>query len=152
MINARENYEKWLAYEALDAELKQQLVDIKDDENEINERFYQELSFGTAGLRGIIGAGTNRMNIYVVKRATQGLATLICAEGEEAKKRGVAIAFDSRLYSDRFAYSAAKVLVANGIKVYLFDALRPTPELSFTIRHLNCISGIIITASHNPAK
>ena len=152
MTKSRENYEKWLAYEGLDAELKQQLIDIKDDENEINERFYQELSFGTAGLRGIIGAGTNRMNIYIVKRATQGLATLICAEGEDAKKRGVAIAFDSRLYSDRFAFEAAKVLVANGIKVYLFDALRPTPELSFTIRHLNCISGIIITASHNPAK
>ncbi len=152
MLNAREMYEKWLSFEGLDNELKEQLVAIKDDENEINERFYQDLSFGTAGLRGVIGAGTNRMNIYVVKRATQGLATLICAEGEEAKKRGVAIAFDSRLYSDRFAYEAAKVLVANGIKVYLFDELRPTPELSFTIRHLNCISGIIITASHNPAK
>ena len=152
MVNAREIYEKWLAFEGLDEELKNQLIEIKDDENEINERFYQDLSFGTAGLRGVIGAGTNRMNIYVVKRATQGLATLICAEGEEAKKRGVAIAFDSRLYSDRFAYEAAKILVANGIKVYLFDELRPTPELSFTIRHLNCISGIIITASHNPAK
>ena len=152
MGKAKEIYEQWLAFDGLDEELKNQLTDIKDDENEINERFYQELSFGTAGLRGIIGAGTNRMNIYVVNRATQGLASLICAEGEEAKKRGVAIAFDSRLYSDRFAFEAAKVLVANGIKVYLFDSLRPTPELSFTIRHLNCISGIIITASHNPAK
>jgi len=152
MANVREVYNKWLAFEGLDEELKKQLIEIENDENEINERFYQDLSFGTAGLRGIIGAGTNRMNIYTVKRATQGLATLICAEGEEAKKRGVAIAYDSRLYSDRFAYEAAKVLVANGIKAYLFDELRPTPELSFTIRHLNCISGIIITASHNPAK
>jgi len=152
MIQARENYNKWLNYNGLDADLKTQLLEIANDENEINERFYRDLSFGTAGLRGVIGAGTNRMNIYTVRRATQGLATLICAEGEEAKARGVAIAYDSRLYSDRFAKEAAKVLVANGIKAYLFDELRPTPELSFTIRHLNCISGIIITASHNPAK
>lgn len=152
MVNARQNYESWLKYDELDAELRTQLESINNDENEINERFYQDLSFGTAGLRGIIGAGTNRMNIYTVRRATQGLATLICTEGEDAKKRGVAIAYDSRLYSDSFAFEAAKVLVANGIKAYLFDELRPTPELSFTIRHLNCISGIIITASHNPAK
>ena len=114
--------------------------------------FYQDLSFGTGGLRGIIGAGTNRMNIYTVRKATQGLAMLICEHGKEAMNRGVAIAYDSRLYSDTFAMEAAKVLAANGIKSYLFESLRPTPELSFTIRHLHCISGIIITASHNPAK
>lgn len=152
MTHALELYNKWLAYDKLDAELKAQLEEIKDNEEEINERFYCELSFGTAGLRGIIGAGTNRMNIYVVKRATQGLADVISKEGQEAKNRGVAIAYDSRLYSDRFAKEAALVLAANGIKAYLFDELRPTPELSFTIRHLNCISGIIVTASHNPAK
>ena len=152
MTHALELYNKWLAYDKLDAELKAQLEEIKDHEEEINERFYCELSFGTAGLRGIIGAGTNRMNIYVVKRATQGLADVISKEGQEAKNRGVAIAYDSRLYSDRFAKEAALVLAANGIKAYLFDELRPTPELSFTIRHLNCISGIIVTTSHNPAK
>ncbi|MBQ2897677.1 MAG: phospho-sugar mutase [Clostridia bacterium] len=152
MLNATDIYNKWLSYDALDVDLKKQLEEIKDNQEEINERFYCDLSFGTAGLRGIIGAGTNRMNIYTVKRATQGLADVIVKEGETAKKRGVAIAYDSRLYSDKFAKEAALVLAANGIKVYLFDELRPTPELSFTIRHLNCISGIIITASHNPAK
>lgn len=152
MSNALKQYKLWLESSAVDMDTKNELLTIEHDEDEINERFYQDLSFGTAGLRGIIGAGTNRMNIYTVRRATQGLAMVIRESGKEAMERGVAIAYDSRLYSDSFAMEAAKVLAANGIKSYLFESLRPTPELSFTIRHLNCISGIIITASHNPAK
>ena len=152
MSNAKKQYEHWLESGVVDIATKQELLYIEHDEDEINERFYQDLSFGTAGLRGVIGAGTNRMNIYTVRRATQGLALLIRDTGKEAMERGVAIAYDSRLYSDVFALESAKVLAANGIKSYLFDSLRPTPELSFTIRHLNCIAGIIITASHNPAK
>ena len=145
-------YEKWINYSGLDNNLKQQLIDIKDDEKEIKERFYRNLAFGTAGLRGILGAGTNRMNIYVVRRATQGLADYINEKGEEFAKRGVAIAYDSRHFSREFAMETALVLCANGIKTYLFDDLRPVPELSFTIRHLKTIAGIVITASHNPAK
>ncbi len=152
MNNALEQYKLWLDSGFVDMDTKNELLTIEYDEDEINERFYQNLSFGTAGLRGIIGAGTNRMNIYTVRKATQGLAMVIIESGKEAMERGVAIAYDSRLYSDVFATEAAKVLAANGIKSYLFDSLRPTPELSFTIRHLNCIAGIIITASHNPAK
>ncbi len=152
MSNAMKQYKLWLESGAVDMDTKNELLTIAHDEDEINERFYQDLSFGTGGLRGIIGAGTNRMNIYTVRKATQGLAMLICEHGKEAMNRGVAIAYDSRLYSDTFAMEAAKVLAANGIKSYLFESLRPTPELSFTIRHLHCISGIIITASHNPAK
>lgn len=152
MNHAMKQYKSWLESGVVDLATKNELLNIEQDEDEIKERFYQSLSFGTAGLRGIIGAGTNRMNIYTVRKATQGLAMVISEHGEEAKKRGVAIAYDSRLYSDSFAMEAAKVLAANGIRSYLFESLRPTPELSFTIRHLNCISGIIITASHNPAK
>ena len=152
MNNALNQYKLWLESGFVDMNTKNELLNIENDEQEINERFYQNLSFGTAGLRGIIGAGTNRMNIYTVRKATQGLAMDIAEHGDKAKERGVAIAYDSRLYSNTFAQEAAKVLAANGIKAYLFDALRPTPELSFAIRHLNCIAGIIITASHNPAK
>lgn len=152
MSKALKEYVRWMESGVVDIATKNELMNIEQDEEEINERFYQDLSFGTAGLRGIIGAGTNRMNIYTVRKATQGLAMVICESGKEAMERGVAIAYDSRLYSDVFALEAAKILAANGIKSYLFDELRPTPELSFAIRHLNCIAGIIITASHNPAK
>jgi len=151
VLNYISEYERWLNSEFVDEETKAELIAIKDDENEIKERFYCDLEFGTAGLRGIIAAGTNRMNVYTVRRATQGLALYIKKSGEDAVKRGVAIAYDSRLYSDKFAFEAARVLAANGIKAFIFDELRPTPELSFTVRHLNCFAGIIITASHNPA-
>jgi phosphoglucomutase len=151
MNDCKTEYQRWLVSPCTDKETKQELEKIKDNENEIRERFYTDLEFGTAGIRGIIAAGTNRMNVYTVKRATQGLAMYILDSGKDAANRGVAIAYDSRRFSDVFANEAAKVLAANGIKVYIFDELRPTPELSFTIRHLNCFAGIIITASHNPA-
>lgn len=151
-MNARENFEKWLNCEKLDEGLKNELIAIKNNEAEIEERFSVKLDFGTAGLRGIIRAGTNGMNIYTVRQATQGLSNLIKKKGEEAMKKGVVIAYDSRLYSDVFSREAAAVLAANGIKVYLFDSLRPVPVLSFAIRYLKTISGIAVTASHNPAK
>lgn len=143
-------YEEWINNSFFDEETKKELEAIKADEKEIRERFSCDLEFGTAGLRGIIGAGTNRMNDYVVARATQGLANyIIKCNGQD---RGVAIAYDSRNFSPEFADIAARVLAANGIKAYRFDTLRPTPELSFAVRHFNCIAGINITASHNPAK
>ncbi len=145
-------YEKWMNYPQLDSTLKAELEAIKDNEAEIKERFYQELEFGTGGLRGIIGAGTNNMNIYVVRKATQGIANFILSQDPSYKERGVAIAYDSRNYSPVFAKEAALTLCANGIKVYLFDELRPVPELSFTVRHLKTIAGIVITASHNPKE
>ncbi|MGE4284165.1 MAG: phospho-sugar mutase [Clostridia bacterium] len=145
-------YQHWLNSLYVDNETKEELKQIQNNEKEIEERFYTNLNFGTAGLRGIIGAGTNRMNIYTVRKATQGLATYICKLGEEAKKRGVAIAYDSRYKSPEFAMEAAKVLAANGVKSYVFDELRPVPELSFTVRELGTIAGIVITASHNPAQ
>ena len=151
-MNTRENFEKWLNYDKLDESLKQELIEIKDNEAEINERFSVKLEFGTAGLRGIIRAGTNGMNIYTVRQATQGLSNLIIKHGKEAMEKGVVIAYDSRLYSDVFSREAACVLAANGIKVFLFDSLRPVPVLSFAIRYLGTISGIAVTASHNPAK
>ena len=143
-------YEEWLANPYFDEATKEELRSIKEDENEIKERFYQDLEFGTAGLRGIIGAGINRMNIYVVRRATQGLANHIIKQGGADK--GVAIAYDSRHMSPEFAEEAALTLAANGIKAYKFDSLRPTPELSFAVRELGCIAGINITASHNPPE
>ncbi len=146
----REVYEEWLTSPAFDEKTKEELRAIADDDKEIKERFYAELEFGTAGLRGIIGAGTNRMNQYVVRRATQGLANYIKHVGAEAK--GVAIAYDSRHMSPEFADDAALCLAANGIKAYVFDSLRPTPELSFAVRYLGCTAGINITASHNPAE
>ena len=152
MSRAKELFEKWRNEPLVDEETKKELSAISDNDDEIEERFYQDLAFGTAGLRGIIGAGTNRMNVYTVKKATEGLARYISEMGDEARKRGVAIAYDSRFYSDEFAKEAARVLAASKIKTYLFESLRPTPELSFTVRHLNCIAGIMITASHNPAK
>lgn len=143
-------YEEWLANPYFDEATKEELRSIKEDENEIKERFYQDLEFGTAGLRGIIGAGINRMNIYVVRRATQGLANHIIKQGGADK--GVAIAYDSRHMSPEFAEEAALTLAANGIKAYKFESLRPTPELSFAVRELGCIAGINITASHNPSE
>lgn len=143
-------YEEWITNPFFSEETKKELLAIKDDENEIKERFYAELEFGTAGLRGIIGAGINRMNDYVVAKATQGLANYIIAQGGQSK--GVAIAFDSRRCSPEFADVAALCLAANGIKAYRFESLRPTPELSFAVRHLGCIAGINITASHNPPE
>ena len=143
-------YEEWLNSPYFDEETKVELRGIARDENEIRERFYAELEFGTAGLRGIIGAGTNRMNVYTVRKATQGLANYIIKQG--GRDRGVAIAYDSRRMSPEFADEAALCLCANGIKAYVFDALRPTPELSFALRTLHCISGIVITASHNPPE
>ena len=145
-----ETYESWLSNPYFDEATKNELLAIKDDDKEIKERFYQDLEFGTAGLRGIIGAGTNRMNEYVVRRATQGLANYIAKQ--DAKAKGVAIAFDSRHMSTEFADVAALCLAANGIKAYVFDALRPTPELSFAVRQLGCTAGINITASHNPPE
>ena len=146
----REIYQEWLENPYFDAQTKAELESIADDEKEINERFYTELAFGTAGLRGVIGAGTNRMNIYTVRKTTQGLANYISAIGEQ--KRGVAIAFDSRRMSPEFAEEAAQCLCANGIPAYIFESLRPTPELSFAVRKLHCIAGINITASHNPPE
>lgn len=143
-------YEDWLANPYFDANTKAELKAIENDENEIKERFYKELEFGTAGLRGVIGAGTNRMNIYTVRKTTQGLANYIAAVNGQAK--GVAIAHDSRRMSPEFAKEAALCLAANGVKAYIFDALRPTPELSFAVRKLGCIAGINITASHNPPE
>lgn len=143
-------YESWLSNPYFDEATKKELESIKNDENEIKERFYTDLEFGTAGLRGIIGAGTNRMNVYTVRKATQGLANYINNKGFGA--RGVAIAFDSRRMSPEFADEAALCLAANGIKAYVFESLRPTPELSFAVRELKCIAGINITASHNPPE
>ncbi|ADL03028.1 phosphoglucomutase/phosphomannomutase alpha/beta/alpha domain I [[Clostridium] saccharolyticum WM1] len=150
MKDYRSIYEEWLLNPYFDEATKDELRSIADDENEIKERFYQDLEFGTAGLRGIIGAGTNRMNIYVVRKATQGLANYIKSQGGADK--GVAIAYDSRHMSPEFAQEAALTLAANGIKAYKFESLRPTPELSFAVRELGCIAGINITASHNPPE
>ncbi len=149
-MSYREQYDFWLADAYFDENTKEELRAIKDNEKEIEDRFYKDLEFGTGGLRGVIGAGTNRMNIYTVRKATQGLANYIISQG--GKDRGVAIAYDSRRMSPEFADEAALCLCANGIKAYVFDALRPTPELSFALRTLNCISGIVITASHNPPE
>lgn len=146
----RKRYEEWINNPYFDEATREELKKIADDDNEIKERFYKDLEFGTAGLRGIIGAGTNRLNIYTVRKATQGLANYIIAKGEEEK--GVAIAYDSRRMSPEFADEAALCLAANGIKAYVFDALRPTPELSYAVRKLGCIAGINITASHNPPE
>ena len=145
-----EQYKFWLEDAYFDEKTKEELKGIADNEKEIEDRFYKELEFGTGGLRGVIGAGTNRMNIYTVRKATQGRANYIISQG--GKDRGVAIAYDSRRMSPEFADEAALCLAANGIKAYVFDALRPTPELSFALRKLNCISGIVITASHNPPE
>ena len=150
-METRAVYESWLNEPTLDDATRAELLAISPDDREIEERFYRELEFGTAGLRGILGAGTNRMNVYVVRRATQGLSNyLLGCDG--AKERGVCIAYDSRLYSPEFAQETACVLAANGIHVYLFSTLHSVPQLSFALRHLNCMAGVVITASHNPSK
>ena len=145
-----EEYKKWLDSDIFDVETKNELKEIRENSMEIEDRFYKNLEFGTAGLRGIMGAGTNRMNKYTVTKATQGLANFIIKEN--GQERGVAIAYDSRNNSKEFALFSALCLNANGIKTYVFENLRPVPELSFAVRHLKCIAGIMITASHNPPK
>ena len=149
-MSYKDIYQEWVSNPYFDEGTKAELKKIADDEKEMEDRFYTELEFGTAGLRGVIGAGTNRMNIYTVRKATQGLANYIKKVGGQA--RGVAIAYDSRHMSPEFADEAALCLAANGVKAYVFESLRPTPELSFAVRKLNCIAGINITASHNPAE
>ena len=150
MNNYLEEYKKWCESPDFDEETKNELLKIKDDEKEIEDRFYKELEFGTAGLRGVIGAGTNRMNKYTVGKATQGLANYIKEQGTQDK--GVAISYDSRRMSKEFSLQTALILNANGIKTYLFENLRPVPELSFAVRELKCTAGVMITASHNPPK
>ena len=150
MKNYLEEYKKWCESPDFDEETKRELLGIKDDEKEIEDRFYKELEFGTAGLRGVIGAGTNRMNKYTVGKATQGLANYIIEQGTQDK--GVAISYDSRRMSKEFSLQTALILNANGIKTYLFENLRPVPELSFAVRELKCTAGVMITASHNPPK
>ena len=149
-MNYLEEYKKWCESPEFDEETKKELLEIKDDEKEIEDRFYKELEFGTAGLRGVIGAGTNRMNKYTVGKATQGLANYILEQGTQDK--GVAISYDSRRMSKEFSTQTALILNANGIKTYLFKNLRPVPELSFAVRNLGCTAGVMITASHNPPK
>ena len=149
-MSYKELYNEWLTNSYFDEETREELRSIADNDKEIEERFYMDLEFGTAGLRGVIGAGTNRMNIYTVRKATQGLANYIASVNGQAK--GVAIAFDSRRMSPEFADEAALCLAANGIKAYVFESLRPTPELSYAVRKLGCIAGINITASHNPPE
>lgn len=147
------NYEEWINNPYFDDETRQELMNIKGDNKEIEDRFYKNLEFGTGGLRGVIGAGTNRINDYTVRRATFGLANYILKKcGEDGKQKGVVIAYDSRHKSAEFCLETAKTLAACGIKAYIFDSLRPTPELSFAVRHLGCIAGVVITASHNPPE
>ena len=148
-MSYQENYQKWVDFTELPDYLRQDLENM--DEKTKEDAFYTNLEFGTAGMRGLIGAGTNRINIYVVRQATEGLARLIESKGGNEKERGVAIAYDSRHFSPEFALESAAVLAKHGIKSYVFESLRPTPELSFAVRHLNCFAGIMITASHNPA-
>ncbi len=145
-----EEFNFWLNDDYFDQNTKDELLAIKDNQGEIEERFYQELEFGTGGLRGIVGAGTNRMNVYTVRKATQGLANFILKQGTQAK--GVAISYDNRNMSPEFSQEAALCLAANGIKAYIFESLRPTPELSFALRKLGCTAGIMVTASHNPPE
>lgn len=151
-MNYMDVYNSWLESPVVDSETKEELLSIKNDDREIKERFYKDLEFGTAGLRGIIAAGSNRMNIYTVRKATQGLCEDIINCGKDAVKAGVVIAYDCRHKSALFAMESAKVIAANGIKAYVFDELRPTPELSFAVRHLKAARGIVITASHNPKQ
>ena len=148
-MSYQENYQKWVDFAELPDYLRQDLENM--DEKTKEDAFYTNLEFGTAGMRGLIGAGTNRINIYVVRQATEGLARLIESKGGNEKERGVAISYDSRHFSPEFAFESAAVLAKHGIKSYVFESLRPTPELSFAVRHLNCFAGIMVTASHNPA-
>ncbi|BEL14574.1 phospho-sugar mutase [Streptococcus pneumoniae] len=148
-MSYQENYQKWVDFVELPDYLRQDLENM--DEKTKEDAFYTNLEFGTAGMRGLVGAGTNRINIYIVRQATEGLARLIESKGGNEKERGVAIAYDSRHFSPEFAFESAAVLAKHGIKSYVFESLRPTPELSFAVRHLNCFAGIMVTASHNPA-
>ena len=153
MTSYQNTYQEWLSSQYFDDETKNELLKIQNYEKEIEDRFYKNLEFGTGGLRGVIGAGTNRINKYTVRRATYGLANYILEKcGEEGKTKGVVIAYDSRYKSEEFSTEAAKTLAACGIKAYIFDSLRPTPQLSFAVRHLGCVAGIVITASHNPPE
>lgn len=152
MNNIQAKFDYWFQNEYFDQETRDELESIRNNSKEIEERFYKELDFGTGGLRGIIGAGTNRMNKYTIRKSTQGLANFILNQGEEAKTRGVVIAYDSRYKSSEFALETAMVLAGNNIKAYLFDELRPVPELSFAVRHLNAVAGVVVTASHNPKQ
>ncbi|MCU5580546.1 phospho-sugar mutase [Bacillus toyonensis] len=151
-MNWKQEFSRWLSYAELDVELKEQLENMKQDEKKIEDSFYKNLEFGTGGMRGELGAGTNRLNVYTVRKATQGLAKFIEKLGEEAKKRGVVVAYDSRHKSPEFAMEVAATLGAHGIKTYVFESLRPTPVLSFAVRHLHTVSGIVLTASHNPPE
>ncbi|MFC9417924.1 phospho-sugar mutase [Bacillus mobilis] len=151
-MNWKQEFSRWLSYAELDAELKEQLENMKQDEKKIEDSFYKNLEFGTGGMRGELGAGTNRLNVYTVRKATKGLATFIEKLGEEAKKRGVVVAYDSRHKSPEFAMEVAATLGAHGITTYVFESLRPTPVLSFAVRHLHTVSGIVLTASHNPPE
>lgn len=151
-MNWKQEFDRWLSYAQLDAELKEQLENMKQDEKKIEDSFYKNLEFGTGGMRGELGAGTNRLNVYTVRKATKGLASFIEKLGEEAKKRGVVVAYDSRHKSPEFAMEVAATLGARGITTYVFESLRPTPVLSFAVRHLHTVSGIVLTASHNPPE
>ena len=151
-MNWKQEFSRWLSYAELDAELKEQLENMKQDEKKIEDSFYKNLEFGTGGMRGELGAGTNRLNVYTVRKATKGLAMFIEKLGEEAKKRGVVVAYDSRHKSPEFAMEVAATLGAHGITTYVFESLRPTPVLSFAVRHLHTVSGIVLTASHNPPE
>ncbi|MBH0360310.1 phospho-sugar mutase [Bacillus toyonensis] len=151
-MNWKQEFSRWLSYAELDVELKEQLENMKQDEKKIEDSFYKNLEFGTGGMRGELGAGTNRLNVYTVRKATQGLAEFIEKLGEEAKERGVVVAYDSRHKSPEFAMEVAATLGAHGIKTYVFESLRPTPVLSFAVRHLHTVSGIVLTASHNPPE
>ncbi|MBC9825737.1 phospho-sugar mutase [Carnobacterium inhibens] len=148
----RDTYQLWENFNGLETELKEELISLKEDPDMLEDAFYAPLEFGTAGMRGIIGAGVNRMNAYTVRQATEGLARFMDSRGDETKKRGVAIAYDSRHKSPEFAMEAARTLGAHGIPAFVFESLRPTPELSFAVRHLNAFAGIMITASHNPSE
>ncbi|WVE37417.1 phospho-sugar mutase, partial [Priestia megaterium] len=147
-----ETYTSWINHPNLDPELRQNLDSIKGDEKQLEDSFYKTLEFGTGGMRGEIGAGTNRMNTYTIRKASEGFAEYIKQAGEEAINQGVVIAYDSRHKSPEFAMEAAKTLASHGIKTYVFEELRPTPELSFAVRELNAFGGIVITASHNPPE
>jgi phosphoglucomutase len=151
-MNWKKNVKSWLEFEGLDAELQSQLKELTNDEKQLEDAFYKNLEFGTGGMRGEIGVGTNRMNLYTVRKASAGLAAYIENHGIEAKQRGVVIAFDSRHKSPEFAMEAARTLATKGIQTYVFEELRPTPELSFALRYLNAFSGIVVTASHNPPE
>ncbi|PGM66230.1 phosphoglucomutase [Bacillus cereus] len=151
-MNWKQEFSRWLSYAELDVELKEQLENMRQDEKKIEDSFYKNLEFGTGGMRGELGAGTNRLNVYTVRKATKGLAVFIEKLGEEAKKRGVVVAYDSRHKSPEFAMEVAATLGAHGITTYVFESLRPTPVLSFAVRHLHTVSGIVLTASHNPPE